>query len=109
MSEQRREPEPGSGRPDCRADETPEEVHLRPLPPLTRALLLIAGGLLFAIGLVGLALPIIPQTIPLVLGLAILSLASRWVHDLLERLLNRWPRVRRVVAQLRKRVHDRLS
>jgi uncharacterized membrane protein len=95
--------------PEPPESEPPDTLHLRPLPPATRVVLWILGGLLFAIGVIGLALPIFPQTIPLLLGLAILSLASRRVHDWMERLLNRWPQARRVMRDLRKRVHDRLS
>lgn len=75
----------------------------------TRLLLSVAGALLVLVGLVGLALPIVPQTVPLALGIALLSLASDRIYGHLQTLLGRWPRAWRTIQALRRRLENWLS
>ena len=79
------------------------------MPKGTRLMVFVVGGLFLLIGLIGLALPIIPQTIPLTLGIALLSLASERVYRYLQTLLGRWPRVWRTIQALRHRLESWLS
>jgi len=74
-----------------------------------RLLLFLGGGLSILVGLVGLALPIIPQTVPLALGVALLSLASERVYGRLQTLLARWPRIWRTIQAVRHRLERWLS
>ena len=97
-----------SGRPRDDSGEGTER-RLGPLPQGIRLTLFLVGSVLLLIGLVGLALPVVPQTIPLALGIAILSLASEWVHKRLRRLFVRWPSAWRRIQAVRRRLHDWLS
>lgn len=82
---------------------------LSPLPFGARLLVLFVGGLLMVIGFAGLLLPGIQGILTLVLGAAILSLASDWVYKLQRRMLTRWPRISHRIEQFRHRVHNWLS
>ena len=85
---------------------------LEPLPPpldgWLRTVLLVLGSGFLLLGLIGLALPVIPQTIPLALGAAMLSLASERLHHGILGLLSRWPAAARVLVSFRTRMHRRL-
>jgi uncharacterized membrane protein YbaN (DUF454 family) len=70
---------------------------------------LIVGGLLLAVGVAGLALPGIQGILTIVLALAVLSLASKWVHYGLRRLLVRWPKAYDRMEGIRHRIHGWLS
>jgi hypothetical protein len=102
-----------SSDPLPRGSEAPGEdevtVHLPELPAATRIVFLFLGGGFLLLGLIGLALPVFPQTVPLVLGAALLSVASQRVHDTLERWLNRWPRAAGAYARMRHRIHRWVS
>lgn len=94
--------------------ETPLDTHerppeLEPLPFPIRLIVLIVGGLLLAVGVAGLALPGIQGILTIVLALAVLSLASKWVHYGLRRLLARWPSAYDRMERIRHRVHGWLS
>ena len=91
------------------AEEQALEVHLEPLSPWLRWLLVALGSVALVIGLIGLALPIVPQAIPLLFAFTALSLASEGFWRFLERLLSRWPSLRARVARLRQRAHRALS
>lgn len=82
---------------------------LAPLPIGVRLLVLFVGGLLILIGFAGLLLPGIQGILTLVLGAAILSLASDWVYKLQMRVLNRWPRISERIEGFRRRVHGWLA
>lgn len=100
--------EPGRESPD-RGSPEPGDVRAPSIPRVSRLVLFAVGGLLLFIGLVGLALPVIPQTIPLALGVALLSLASERVHRYLKSILHRWPRIWRTIQAFRNRLESWLS
>jgi uncharacterized membrane protein (Fun14 family) len=90
-------------------DRPSHEEALEPLPPATRIALWIVGTVLLLIGLVGLALPVVPQAVPLAIGAAFLSLASERFYGLLVRNVERWPRLAQHLVRLRHRLHRLLS
>jgi hypothetical protein len=83
--------------------------HLAPLPFGVRLLVLIVGGILILVGLAGLFLPGLQGILTLVLGAAILSLASDWVYKLQKRILQRWPSVHEPMERFRHKAHGWLS
>ena len=85
------------------------DVELPALSAVTRLVLWLVGGTLVVLGLIGLALPVVPQTIPLALGAAILSVASRRMERALARLLKRWPKAWAIVSRFRESMHRRLG
>ena len=104
-------PSGDSSPPEPAADTAPHRSRhrLAPLPIGVRLLVLFVGGLLILIGFAGLLLPGIQGILTLVLGAAILSLASDWVYKLQMRVLNRWPRISERIEGFRHRVHGWLS
>ena len=72
-------------------------------------MLFAVGTALVAFGLVGIALPVVPQVLPLTLGAAILSLASDAFYRRIRIALRRWPRVSRRFRELRRRMHNLFS
>ena len=94
--------------PDDTRAPYPEET-LKPLPTTTRVAIWIAGSVFLLVGLIGLALPVIPQAVPLALGAALLSLASERFYSLLVKNVERWPRLAHRLAQLRATLHRWLS
>jgi fatty acid desaturase len=76
------------------------------LPRLTRILLLGVGCILFLIGFIGLLLPVFPQTVPLAVGTALITLGSRTAHRYVHRALDRWPRLQQLVARTQHRLHS---
>ena len=82
---------------------------LAPLPIGVRLLVLFVGGLLLIIGFAGLLLPGIQGIFTIVLGAAILSLASDWIYKLQRRILARWPAISDRMERFRHRLHDWLS
>jgi hypothetical protein len=83
--------------------------HLAPLPFGARLLVLIVGGILILIGIAGLFLPGIQGILTLVLGAAILSLASDWVYKLQRRVFQKWPAVHEPLETFRHKAHGWLS
>lgn len=59
---------------------------------LTRFMKVIAGWALVFVGVIGWFLPIVPGTLFIFLGLAILSAQSEWVRNKIELLKVRFPR-----------------
>lgn len=51
----------------------------------------ILGWALVGLGVIGIALPILPGILPLLLGLVILSSEYVWAHQLLRRIRGRFP------------------
>ena len=91
-------------------DETEEHhVHIPDLPLRIRIALLIVGWLVVILGLAGLLLPGLQGILLLMLGAAILSVASDTVHRSLERLLERRPRIRDRLNDLRSRLRRKLG
>ena len=82
---------------------------LAPLPFGVRLLVLILGGLLIVVGIAGLLLPGIQGILTIILGAAILSLASDWVYKLQRRILHRWPTVHEPMETFRHKAHGWLS
>ena len=76
---------------------------------VTRVVLFVVGWTLVLIGIAGLVLPGIQGILTILLGTAVLSVASRTVHRLLRRLFERWPAVWKRIEAFRQRVHDRLA
>lgn len=82
---------------------------LAPLHWGVRLAVLVIGGLLTVVGIAGLVLPGIQGILTIVLGLAIMSLASDFVHRQLRKLLVRWPKAHGMMERFRARVHGWLS
>ncbi|MDH3744581.1 MAG: PGPGW domain-containing protein [Acidobacteriota bacterium] len=75
----------------------------------TRILLFVVGWSLVLIGVAGLALPGIQGILTILVGAAVLSVASETVYRLLRTLLRRWPWAWDKIERFQHRVHDRLS
>lgn len=84
-------------------------VHIPDLPLALRFVLLAVGWLVIILGLAGLLLPGLQGILLLILGAAILSVASDSVHRWLEQLLEHRPRMRRRLNAFRTKLHDKLS
>ena len=96
------------GTNDLKTTEQETGITTKQLPPLhwaIRLIVLVIGGLLLVIGIAGLVLPGIQGILTIVLGLAVVSLASDFVHRQLRRLLIRWPRAHHTMERFRERVH----
>ena len=84
-------------------------VHIPDLPLGLRIALLALGWLIIVLGLAGLLLPGLQGILMLVLGAAILSVASDTVHRWLENLLEHRPNIRRRLNSLRSKLHSKLT
>jgi len=103
-------PEPAGSSGEGEHDPLPAESgELRPLPTPVRIFLYFLGWLLIIVGLLGLVLPGIQGILTMVLGAAILSLASEAAHRRLRSVLERWPRSHRMMERFRAKVHGWLS
>ena len=71
----------------------------------TRVLTFAVGWALLLVGVAGLALPGIQGILTILVGVAVLSLASETAYRLLRRLLHRWPPVWDRIERLRERIH----
>ena len=89
--------------------ETDPHVHIPDLPLALRILLLILGWLVVVLGLAGLLLPGLQGILLLVLGAAILSVASDSVHRWLEEMLEHRPKIRQRLNAFRRKLHAKLS
>ena len=85
------------------------QTELEPLHWGVRLATLIVGGVLTVIGIAGLVLPGIQGILTIVLGLAVISLGSEFVHRRLRRFLARWPQAQRRMDAFRTRVHGWLA
>jgi len=81
----------------------------RPLPWPIRLALFALGWALILLGIAGLVLPGIQGIATILLGLAVLSLASQTAYHLLHRLLRRWPKAWDRVERFRSRAIDWLE
>jgi hypothetical protein len=72
----------------------------------TRVLTFAIGWALLLVGVAGLALPGIQGILTILIGVAVLSVASESAYRLLKRLLHRWPPVWDRIERLRERIHD---
>ncbi len=94
---------------DLKTTEDGNRSSRKRLPPLhwgLRLVVLVIGGVLLVIGIAGLVLPGIQGILTIALGLAVVSLASDFVHRQLHRLLVRWPRLHHATERFRERVHS---
>lgn len=82
---------------------------LRPLSLSVRITLHVLGWLMVAIGVAGFFLPVLPGGLALALGLALLSVASRRLHQWLRPKFRRWPKGWRRLENFRRRLHRRLE
>lgn len=80
----------------------------RPLPLWLRVVVLLVGWVVLLIGVAGLVLPGIQGVVTILLGAAILSVASELAHQWMRKALKRWPKVWNRVEGFRDRIHDRL-
>ena len=80
-----------------------------PLPIWLKVVLLFLGWLVVLVGIAGLVLPGIQGILTIVLGAAILSVASERVYVGFRLLLRRWPKIRQRFDRFRHRLHDRLT
>ena len=94
--------------PSRSGDEEDTHVHIPDLPLGLRVVLLIFGWLVIVLGLAGLLLPGLQGILLLILGAAILSVASDSVHRWLENLLEHRPKMRRRLNTFRSKLHSRL-
>jgi hypothetical protein len=85
-----------------------EHVHIPDLPLSLRIGLLILGWFVIVLGLAGLLLPGLQGVLLLMLGAAILSVASDSVHRWLEGLLEHRPRMRQRLNAFRTKLQSKL-
>ena len=83
--------------------------HLPSLHIGVRIVLLGIGWVVLALGFAGLLLPGLQGILLIILGAAILSVASERVHRALTALLRRWPRVSERLDHFRQALHDKLT
>ena len=81
----------------------------RELPPWLRILLILVGTFFMLVGLIMLAIPILPQVWAFALAAMCFSLASQTVWRWLEYRLVRWPGLHTRACRLRGRMLDRLN
>lgn len=86
-----------------------EAEPLEPLPRKTRLLLWVFGTALVFLGVLGLFLPILQGVLFLILGAALLSVASQGFFRRLQRGLRRWPKLAARVDRARIRLHRRFG
>ena len=80
----------------------------RPLPLWLRVLVLLVGWLVVLVGIAGLVLPGIQGVATILLGAAILSVASEIAYELMRKALRRWPWLWDRVEKFRDRIQDKL-
>lgn len=86
--------------------ETKQQKRRRRLSLGTRVLTFAVGWTLLLVGVAGLALPGIQGILTILVGVAVLSVASETAYRLLKRLLHRWPPIWNRIERLREKVHD---
>lgn len=79
-----------------------------PLPFWLRVVVLLVGWVVLLIGVAGLVLPGIQGVVTILLGAAILSVASELAHRWMRQSLKRWPKVWNRVDGFRDKIHDKL-
>ena len=94
--------------PPRSGDDGDAHVHIPDLPLALRVVLLILGWLVIVLGLAGLLLPGLQGILLLILGAAILSVASDSVHRWLENVLEHRPKMRQRLNAFRSKLHARL-
>ena len=108
------QPAPGPDA-DYEPDEDQPEKHrlhlpqLRPLPLWLRIGLLFIGWLIILVGIAGLVLPGIQGILTIVVGAAILSVASERAYRAIRSVVKRWPTIHERLDRFRERLHNKLS
>lgn len=90
-------------------DASEVHVHIPDLPLPLRIGLLILGWVVIVLGLAGLLLPGLQGILLLILGAAILSVASDAFHRWLENLLEHHPKMLRRLNSFRDKLHSKLG
>lgn len=80
----------------------------RPLPLWLRVVVLLVGWVVLLVGVAGLVLPGIQGVVTILLGAAILSVASELAHQWMRKALQRWPKMLNRVDRFRDKIYDRL-
>jgi uncharacterized membrane protein YbaN (DUF454 family) len=80
----------------------------RPLPLWLRIVVLLVGWIVLLVGVAGLVLPGIQGIATIVIGAAILSVASELAYEWMRKALGRWPKIWDRVEGFRDRIHDKL-
>lgn len=80
----------------------------RPLPLWLRIIVLLVGWVVLLVGVAGLVLPGIQGVVTILVGAAILSVASELAHRWMRKGLQRWPKVWKRVDGFRDKIYDRL-
>lgn len=80
----------------------------RPLPLWLRIVVLLIGWIVLLVGVAGLVLPGIQGIATIVIGAAILSVASEIAYEWMRKSLSRWPKVWDRVERFRDRINDKL-
>ena len=81
----------------------------RPLPLWLRIVVLLVGWIVLLVGVAGLVLPGIQGIATIVIGAAILSVASELAYEWMRKSLSRWPKIWDRVERFRDRIYDKLS
>ena len=81
----------------------------RPLPLWLRIVVLLVGWIVLLVGVAGLVLPGIQGIATIVIGAAILSVASELAYEWMRKGLSRGPAIWDRVERFRDRIHDKLS
>lgn len=101
--------EPRDEAPEVSETDPEAHVHIPDLPLALRVALLVLGWLVIILGLAGLLLPGLQGILLLVLGAAILSVASDAVHRWLEKVLEHRPKIRQRLNSFRSKLHAKLT
>lgn len=81
---------------------------LPPLPLWLRVVVLLVGWVVLLVGVAGLVLPGIQGVLTIILGAAILSVASETAHKWTRQCLQRWPKAHDKVEAFREKIHNKL-
>ena len=86
-----------------------EEIHIPSLPIGTRIVLLGLSWICLILGLAGLLLPGLQGVLLLLLGMALMSVASDTVHRWMEKALHRHPGLQERLQRFRDKIHSRFG
>jgi len=86
-----------------------EEIHIPSLPLGTRMVLLGLSWICLILGLAGLLLPGLQGVLLLLLGMALMSVASDTVHRWMEKALHRHPGLQKRLHRFREKIHNRFG
>jgi hypothetical protein len=85
-----------------------QKRRLPPLPMWLRVVVLLVGWVVLLVGVAGLVLPGIQGVLTIILGAAILSVASETAHRWTRQCLQRWPKAHDKVEAFREKIHSKL-